>query len=58
MEWVRQKDRLEGVVGWAVLALGLDLEETVFVPVAEKKCPTSRVRRVITLAVPSVVPGW
>ena len=46
MEWVRQKDRLEGVVGWAVLALGLDLEETAFVLVAEKKYLTSRVRRV------------
>ena len=58
MERVRQGDRLEEVPGWAVIALGLAPAGTAFVPVAEKKYLISRVRRVITLAVPSAVPGW
>ena len=48
MERVRQEDRLEGVVGWAVLALGLVPEGTAFVPVAEKKYLINRVRLVST----------
>ena len=58
MERVRQEDRRKGVLGWVVLVLGLVPAETAFVPVAEKKYLTSRVRRVTTLAVPSVALKW
>ena len=58
MELVRQEGRLEGVVGWVVLVLGLVPAETAFVPVAEKKYLTSRVRRVTTVVVPSVALKW
>ncbi len=58
MELVRQEGRLEGVVGWVVLVLGLVPAETAFVPVAEKKYLTSRVRRVTTVVVPSVALEW
>ena len=35
-------DVIQGVAGWEVPALGLDLSGTVFVPVAGKRSPTDK----------------
>ena len=48
MEWVRQKDHLDGVVEWGVLILVLVPGGIAFVLIAERKYLTSRALLVLT----------